>query len=169
MLDAAAPAPPVIWRPTGHPVRWFVAACIAVGLAATAVGWAGLAAPRLATGPGLSRKVDVAAGRAQVFVRLRNDGPLAVRITGVSLTGVRDEVLEVRLLQPDPDPDTYGEPGARELTSVTLGGHEAAEVQLAFPQDECPPGHLRVRSRTATGIPRTVSLGFDGSNRDRRC
>src|SRR5829696_8823492 len=115
MLDAARPAsaPEVTWQPRGHPVLWFLAACTAITVAAIAVWWAGLAAPRLATGPGLARHVDVAAGRATVSVRLRNDGPLAVRVTDLSLTGVRDDVLDVRLLLPDPDPDTFGEPGAR--------------------------------------------------------
>ena len=169
MLDHRPPAAAVTWHPTGHPVRWFVAACTALAVAATAVWWAGLVAPRLATGPDLARKVDVAAGRAEVFVRLRNDGPLAVRVTGLSLTGVRDELLDVRVLLPDPDPASFGEPGARDFTTFTLEAGQAVEAQFAFPQDECPPGRLLVHARSAIGIPRSDELGFDGSDRDRRC
>jgi hypothetical protein len=169
MLETSSPAPEATWRPTGHPVRWFVAACTALAVLATAVWWAGLLAPRLATGPDLGRKIDVAAGRAAVFVRLRNDGPLAVRVTGLSLTGVRDEVLDVRVLLPDPEPDTFGEPGAQGSSAFTLEGGQAAEVQLTFPQDECPPGRLLVHARSAIGVARSDELGLDGSDRERRC
>jgi hypothetical protein len=169
MLETSSEAPEATWHPTGHPVRWFVAACAAVAVAATAVWWAGLLAPRLATGPRLARHVDVAAGRAEVFVRLRNDGPLAVRITGVSLTGVPDEALDVRVVLPDRDPDTFGEPGAAALRTFTLEGGDGAELQLAFLQDECPPGRLHIRARSALGIARSEELGLDGTSDERRC
>jgi hypothetical protein len=169
MLEHPRTAPLATWRPTGHPVRWFVAVCTALTVAATAVWWAGLLAPRLATGPDLARKVDAVAGRAVVFVRLRNEGPLAIRVTGLSLTGVRDEDLDVHLVVPDKAPDIFGEPGARRFTPFTLEGGQAAEAQLAFPQDQCPPGRLLVRDRSAIGIPRSEVLFLDATGRDRRC
>jgi hypothetical protein len=159
MLDPHPPAAEEAWHPTGRPVRWFVATCVTVALVATAVWWAGLVEPRLVTGSGLATQVDTRTGDGLVHMRLRNDGPLSVRITGVSLPAAGADRGDVRFLLPDPDPHTFGEPGAQPFTPFTLAAGQAAELQLAVKSDPCPNARLRVRARSPLGLSRTQEFG----------
>jgi hypothetical protein len=163
MLDPHPPPTEVAWTPTGHPVRWFVAACAAIAVLATGVWWAGLVAPRLSTGDGMAGHYDADTGRRTVTVRLRNDSPVPVRIVTLTVTGAPDGDFTAEATVPDTDRQTFGEAGSAAVAApFTLGGEEAAEVELTYRDVPCPTRAerrgLRVRSRTLTGLTQSADL-----------
>jgi len=134
-----------VFVPTGNPVRRFVLALAAVGVAASALWFSGLAAPRLAL-----LSADPAAGRqGTLVVRLRNDGPLRVEVRGIRF---RDERLGV---------------GPARPLGVDLGGGDSATFEVDYTID-CGAGtapslaRLMVTVATPLGIERTRNVGDTG-------
>ena len=139
------------FTPTGNPVRRFVLALAATGVAAAALWFSGLAAPRLAVvsaGPTAGRAGGDAL-RGTLVVRLRNDGPLPVEVRSA-------EFLDPRL-----------DAGALRPAGVDLSGGESATFEVDYTIDcdaSAAPamGRLAVTVTTPLRIERTSDVGDTG-------
>ena len=134
-----------VFVPTGDPVRRFVLALAALGVAATALWVSGLAAPRLAV-----VSAEPAAGQqGTLVVRLRNDGPLPVEVRTIRF---RDERLAATAVRP---------------VGVDLSGGEVATFEVDYTVD-CgagtgpPSARLMVTVSTPLGLDRTRDAGDSG-------
>lgn len=136
-----------VFVPTGNPVSRFVAALAAVGVAASALWFSGLAAPRLAVVSAATATAAVdAAPRRVLTLRLRNEGPLPVEVRGFR---ARDGRVSI---------------GSARSGAVRLGGGEAATFEVDHLVDcrpglQPPVGRLEVVVRTPLGIERARGLG----------
>ena len=135
-----------VFVPAGNPVRRFVAALAAVGVAASALWFSGLAAPRVGVVSATTTAVD-AAPRRVLTIRLRNEGPLPVEVRGFKARDGRVDIGSVR------------------SGGVDLGGGESATFEVDHLVD-CRPGpqrpapRLEVAVRTPLGLER--ARGLDG-------
>ena len=134
-----------VFVPTGNPVRRFVLALAAIGVAASAVWLSGLAAPRLAV-----VSAEPAAGwQGTLVVRLRNDGPLPV------------EMRTIRF------PDKRLGAGVVRPAGVELSGGEVATFEVDYTLD-CGAGvgpasaRMIVTVATPLGLHRTRNVGDSG-------
>jgi len=139
------------FKPTGNPVRRFVLALAATAVAATALWFSGLAAPRLAVvsaGPPAGSAGGDAL-RGTLVVRLRNDGPLPVEVRSA-------EFLDPRL-----------DAGALRPAGLDLSGGESATFEVDYTIDcdaSAAPamGRLAVTVTTPLRIERTSDVGDTG-------
>ena len=124
----------VVFRPTGHPVRWFVIVVVGVCAALWLTWWAGLLMARIEAGV-----VDVTNGENGIDgfdVRVANEGPLAVEVVGVGITGS------------PPLP----------VDGVRLDGGEEAVVRLPVHLGPCSERRIRVDVRSPAGVVRAIPL-----------
>jgi len=127
-------ASPEVFRPSGHPVVWFVAMVTGLAITLCLTWWAGLVAARativsydITRGPSSINGFDLA---------VVNDGPLAVEIVGAGLTGSP----------------------ARSVKPVRLGSGERTVVHVSVESGDCHDRLLRVDVRSPVGFVRTVEL-----------
>jgi len=132
-----------VFAPTGNPVRRFVAALAAVGVAASMLWFSGLAAPRLAVVS--AEPTGGGALRGTLIVRLRNDGPLPVEVRAA---GFRNDRLSVSAVRP---------------AGIDLPGGEVAILEVDYVVD-CGSGpapeqdRLIVTVATQLRIERTIDV-----------
>ena len=119
-----------VWVPRGQPVRNFVVACVGIAAVAVALGWSGAARPRL-TETVMSGQANSATNRFSYTVVVRNDGPLAIEITGFTGQSV--------------DIDAGFRP-------VTIGGGDSVEVAVS--------GRVRCTPTPAGTVDSNPSLGL---------
>ena len=134
-----------VFMPTGTPVRRFVLALAAVGVAASAVWFSGLAAPRLAV-----VSAEPAAGRHRTLVvHLRNHGRLPVEVRTIRF---RDDRIGAAAVRP---------------VGLDLSGGDVATFEVDYTVD-CGAGsgpasaRMMVTVATSLGLHRTRDVGDSG-------
>jgi hypothetical protein len=128
------PSTDVVFQPTGHPVRWFVIVVVAVCAALWLTWWAGLLTARIEGGV-----VDTTSGENGIDgfdIRVVNEGPLAVEVVGVGITGS------------PPVP----------VDGVRLDAGEEAVVRLPVDLGPCYERRFRVDVRSPAGVVRPIPL-----------
>ncbi|CAA9278347.1 MAG: hypothetical protein AVDCRST_MAG76-3831 [uncultured Acidimicrobiales bacterium] len=139
---APTEAPDVAFRPSGHPVAWFVGVLSALVILLCVTWWAGLVTARVSV-TGADPTVNRSAPNGEPYaingydLAVVNDGPLAVDVVGTGLTGAP----------------------ARPISPVRLRPGQSAKAHVSLKQGDCEDRLLRVEVRSPAGIVRSVKVG----------
>lgn len=159
MSDPAVTVATPTFVPDQRPVKRFVAAIAAATVVLAASWWSGAVAPRVSVPCAIGRVSEL--GVSLIRILVRNEGPLPVDITDVSITDDHIEVVAVRLgkttLTPQGGAIGAGEEVIVELEVVARSSEPTATSE---PSDVRPPDTgVDLTLRTIVGIERTQPTG----------